>query len=76
MEDWGCDDSAFTEHERACGIRSFHGTSGNNPQRSSEAYNRAIGELVEFDSQVSLETFCADLVRSFTSRAPAEIKVE
>jgi hypothetical protein len=76
MEDWGCDDSAFTEHELASGIRSIHGTSVAGPQRSSEEYNRAIGELVEFDSQVSLEALCADLVKSFISKEPAEIIVE
>lgn len=76
MEDFGVDDSAFTEDELSCGIRSIYGTSGNKPQRSTEAYNRAISELVEYESDVPLQTLCKDLVKNFVSNDQVEIKLE
>lgn len=74
MEDWDCDDSAFTEHELAHGIRRIYGTEGSHSPRSTEGFNRAINELVEFESQVTLDSLSADLVKNFAS--PYEIVVE
>lgn len=74
MDDWGCDDSAFTEHELASGIRGIYGTGGNSSTRSAEEFNREFSELVEFESQMTLDSLSADLVKDLAS--PYVILVE